>query len=82
MIIFLFTVGWGSRSSFSIVLIQMVLIPNLNQTTNSNHENICPANAIQEANQKNQTSSVSDETIAVTVVQYNKSKLYLLFLDA
>lgn len=48
---------------FSMILTQMVFIPNLNQTKNQNHEIICPVKTIQETNQDNQTSAVSEKII-------------------
>lgn len=62
--IFVITVSLGSRMCFSMILTQMVFIPNLNQTKNPNHEIICPAKLIQETSQDNQTSTVSKKVIA------------------
>lgn len=54
-------VGFGLRTSFTMILTQMVYIPNLNETLNPNLEIICSLDMIEDLNDGNQTSTVSDK---------------------
>lgn len=62
MNILMVAVGFGLRSSFTMILTQMVYIPNLNETLNPNLEIICPVDMIEDSNHGNQISTVSDKT--------------------
>lgn len=65
------TVRLGMRLSFSMILAQMVFIPNLNQTANPNDEIICPVNEIQETSVDNQTNTVIDKILALNRKRQN-----------
>lgn len=55
------TVSLGARYSFSIILTQMVIVPNLNQSPSQSHEIVCPVNAMQEIGHGNETNTVSEK---------------------
>lgn len=78
MSIFAITVSLGSRMCFSMILTQMVFIPNINQTKNPNHEIICPVEMNQETSQDNQTSTVSKKAIA-PIIAHTKKRHFCSF---
>lgn len=76
------TVSLGARFSFSIILTQMVVIPNLNQSPSQNHEIVCPVNdEMQETGHGNATDTVSGKGYGCWTIKIQEGEFLFSVLD-
>lgn len=75
------TVSLGARFSFSIILTQMVFIPNLIQSPSQNHEIVCPVNAMQVTGHGNATNTVSERKWWIWTIKILEREFSFAVLD-